>query len=370
MPDSFTKIFRSTLLIVAVTLLQACATLPSSGPTGSAILKDTGGSFNIRPLEKLDDVPATKPEATEMPLLEIASRSRRSDSIGPGDVLEISVYEVGVALFGGAGARVSEQGFDPSARAERFPPVKVSDDGFVVLPYVGRLPVDGKSTLELQDMIRARLQGKSQEPQVLVRLIDNISNSIVIGGEVVKPGRVGLTAGHETLGEILAIAGGYKGDPSDLVVRLHRGETMFEQRLSQAMTGPFYAQIMFAGDHVELLRVPQTFSVLGAAGRIESIPFQKSDVSLAEAIARAGGANENQGDPAAIFIFRSDGLEKPTVFHLNLMRAEGYFIAQRFMMKDKDIVYFGNARANRPGKLVQLISQLFTPVATARAVTR
>jgi polysaccharide export outer membrane protein len=350
--------------------LQGCATLPSSGPTGSAILKDSSGAFDIRSLAKLEDVPIATVEAAPMPSLDLASSFRRADSVGPGDLLEISVYEVGVALFGSGGARVSEQGFDPSARAERFPPVKVGDDGFVILPYVGRLFVDGTTTLQLQETIRKRLRGKSQEPQVLVRLVENISNSIVVGGEVARPGRIGLTAKHESLGEILAIAGGYKGDPSDLVVRLHRGKVVFEQRLSQAMSSPIYAQLMFAGDHVELLRVPQSYSVLGAAGRIESIPFTKADVSLAEAIARAGGASESQGDPAAIFVFRSDGLEKPTVYHINLMHAEGYFIAQRFVMKDKDLIYFGNARSNAPGKLVQLISQLFTPVVTARAVTR
>ncbi|MBS0476435.1 MAG: polysaccharide biosynthesis/export family protein, partial [Proteobacteria bacterium] len=348
MPFSRLTTTRSAILLLALATLQACATLPSSGPTGGAILKDATGVFDIRSLEKLGDVPTVEVAAHDVPQLDLAAPFRRSDAIGPGDLLEISVYEVGVALFGGSGARLTEQGFDPSARAERLPPVRVGDDGFVVLPYVGRLYVDGVSTLQLQDTIRNRLKSKSQEPQVLVRLAENNWNSVVVGGEVARPGRIGLTAKHESLGELLAIAGGYKGEPSDLVVRFNRGKISFEQRLSEAMAGTLYGQIMFAGDYVELLRKPQTFSVLGAAGRIEELPFNKADVSLAEAIARAGGSSENQGDPAAIFVFRSNGMDKPTVFHLNLMRAEGYFIAQRFMMKDKDIVYFGNARANAP----------------------
>ena len=82
----------------------------------------------------------------------------------------------------------------------------------------------------------------------------------------------------------------------------------------------------------------------------------------------AGGTNPNLGDPAAIFLFRyvrdADGQEVPKVYHLNMMQTGSYFLAQKFVMQDKDVLYFGNASANQPSKLVQLISQLFSPVLT------
>jgi polysaccharide export outer membrane protein len=65
-----------------------------------------------------------------------------------------------------------------------------------------------------------------------------------------------------------------------------------------------------------------------------------------------------------------DGGEMPTVYHLNMMRAGAYLLSQRFRMHDQDVLYIGNAKANQPTKFVQLLSQLFVPVATARAVTR
>ena len=34
------------------------------------------------------------------------------------------------------------------------------------------------------------------------------------------------------------------------------------------------------------------------------------------------------------------------------------------MMQDKDVLYFGSAAANQPSKMVQLISQLFSPILT------
>jgi polysaccharide export outer membrane protein len=39
-------------------------------------------------------------------------------------------------------------------------------------------------------------------------------------------------------------------------------------------------------------------------------------------------------------------------------------------MQDRDVLYIGNARANQVSKFINLLSQLFVPVATARAVAQ
>jgi polysaccharide export outer membrane protein len=53
-----------------------------------------------------------------------------------------------------------------------------------------------------------------------------------------------------------------------------------------------------------------------------------------------------------------------------MMRPGAYLLAQKFRMHDRDVLYVGNARANQMSKFVQILSQLFVPVATARAVTQ
>ncbi|MFX8000677.1 hypothetical protein ABTK84_19400, partial [Acinetobacter baumannii] len=82
----------------------------------------------------------------------------------------------------------------------------------------------------------------------------------------------------------------------------------------------------------------------------------------------------NVGDPRALFVFRyepgPDGAERPVVYHLNMMQAGSYFLAQRFQMRDKDVLYIGNARANQPSKLIQIISQLFTPLVTVTSAVQ
>jgi polysaccharide export outer membrane protein len=150
------------------------------------------------------------------------------------------------------------------------------------------------------------------------------------------------------------------------VVRVVRYGRPLEYRLSDVLSGPERDMLVAPGDRIEVVRDPLTFSVMGAAGKIDRISFAGPSEPLSEAMAMAGGANPYLGDAKAIFVFRfqrqEDGSEIPVVYHLNMMRAGAFFISQRFVMRDKDVLYIGNSASNQPSKLIQLISQLFAPV--------
>ncbi len=293
-----------------------------------------------------------------------------TDMVGPGDVLGISIYEAGVTLFGGSSAPSlgGSSGFDPSVKVQSLPPTRVSDEGYITVPYAGRLHVLGKTVDEVRAQIREGLRGFSQNPQVLVTVRDAITNSVIVGGEVSKPGRLVLQTNRETLSDVLALAGGYRGSAKDLTLRITRGGKSVDMRLSDIVDDPKVDVRAYPGDRFLLVQAPFSYSVLGAAGRIEQLPFTRSTTSLAEAIAASGGPNPNLGDAAAVFVFRyeldAEGKRSPVVYHINMMKAGSYFLSQNFTMKDKDVLYFGNAKANQPSKMIQLISQLFTPFIT------
>jgi len=371
----------SLTMLAALSLsLAGCASLPSSGPTGAQIVKAQQDATNPVPfkiVELNDFATLPAPAALAAPgFMTAAIAPRPSDLIGPGDVLNVVIYEAGVTVFSGSNAKLSEVGgYDPSAHAERLPALRVSDDGYINLPYVGRIKAAGLTPEGLQRAIVGGLGGKSQNPQAIVSIDQSITNSVILGGEVAKSGRLMLATGKETLLDVVALAGGYRGEASDLALRLERDGRIWETRLAPLLRSSEANLRILPGDHLELLRQPQSFSVFGAPGRVEQIPFAAPSMSLSEAMARAGGSNPYLGDPAAIFVFRfvqsgEDGKEEPVVYHLNMQKAGSYFVAQRFAMNDKDILYVGNARANQPSKFIQLISQLFTPIATARLVTQ
>jgi len=280
-------------------------------------------------------------------------------------------------LFGTALRTAAASGttvIDTSSSAERLPAVRVDDYGYIKVPFVGRLRAAGHTAAELQSMIQSGLRGMSQDPQVLVTIEQSITNSIILAGEVSKPGRLVLATNRESLVDAIALAGGYRGQAKDAVARVQRDGQSFEIRLSDLLDMPQEDVQVAPGDRITLISRPQSFSVLGAPNKSEEIDFPRGRLTLAEAVALAGGANPNAGDAAAVFVFRyvpqANGTEQPTVYHLNMMRPGAYLLSQRFLMRDRDVLYVGNARANQFTKFINLLSQLFVPVATARAVTQ
>ena len=368
----------SVVLLLAVAL-SGCATLPSSGPTGVEIRHAAAAKPGQYPFTLVEvQTPSAIPPAPVVPSSAlVAMPPRPTDLIGPGDVLNITVYEAGVSLFGTALRTAAAGGttaVDTTSSAERLPAVRVDDYGYIKVPFVGRLRAAGHTAAELQSMIQSGLRGMSQDPQVLVTIEQSITNSIILAGEVSKPGRLVLATNRESLVDAIALAGGYRGQAKDAVARVQRDGQSFEIRLSDLLDMPQQDVQVAPGDRITLISRPQSFSVLGAPNKSEEIDFPRGRLTLAEAVALAGGANPNAGDAAAVFVFRyvpqANGTEQPTVYHLNMMRPGAYLLSQRFLMHDRDVLYVGNARANQFTKFINLLSQLFVPVATARAVTQ
>ena len=358
---------RLKLLLVASCCLGACSTLPTSGPTGPQIVKSAEKSTtDIAVIEVSDaSVLPPAPEHARWALPEITPTP--TDMIGPGDVISIFIYEAGVPLFNGTATELGGT-FDPSVKVQNLPPSRVDDNGHIVVPYAGRLDVAGKTLLEVQNLIRRSLRGLSQNPQILVTLQQVVNNSVIVGGEVGQPGRLVLQTNRERLSDVVALAGGYRGNAKDLLLRVRRGPHVAELRLSEVLQNAEVDGLAYPGDRLTLLQDPLLFSVLGASGRVQQLPFSRGAMSLVEAIAAAGGPSSSQGDPEAIFVFRYEKHEadeiKPVVYHFNMMKTGSYFLAQKFALRDNDVLYFGNAQANQPSKLIQLISQLFSPIIT------
>ena len=358
------------LVIGSALIVTGCSTVPAAGPTGGALRSQNENAeammaIDLVPVKNMADVPAGQSRVAVF--AQDYAPPPPTEMVGPGDELEITVFETGVSLFGGpapvGGGLGGPQGQSALGVA--------GDDGLINFPFIGKLKVAGRTTDEIEALIVQRLRGKSQNPQVLVSISAGLTNSVIIGGDVRSPGRIVLPTNRETVSDVVALAGGSTGDIKDLLVRIQRDGDYGEFRLSDILATPEQDVRVFPSDRILLVRAPQTFSALGAAGRADQFEFPAPSVSLAEAVAMAGGANAAAGDPRAIFVFRlvegSDGEKKPTVFHFNMLEASSYILAQRFEMRDDDVLYIGEAEANRPSRVVQVLSQLFFPLVTLQA---
>lgn len=354
--------------------LAACASLPSSGPTANQVT----GPLSESNIELVDIQPATPSplpyEARPLAPWLLTDAPTRGGGIAPGDVLRITVYEAGYSLFSGTDPEtgIARPG---QASAQGFPPVVVPEGGTIRFPYAGTIRAAGRSAAEVATEIEARLRGKSQAAQVVVAVEPGPRRAVTLSGAVKKPGRVALTEADERLLDAVALADGPEARAADTIVTLTRGTASSSLRLDELTVGSMANVILSPGDRIELVRSPRTMTVMGAAGSVSELPFDDSDFTLSEALARAGGAKDEKADPTGVFVFRLEarpGREGavPVIYRLNLLQPQSYFAAQRFAMREKDVMLVANARANQVGKFVQMLNAVIAPALTVDLLTR
>lgn len=359
-------------LLVSLTLLSlgGCAALPRTGPQGHAIVKGAAsGTYTLVEVDRPDAIPAAPEPASFQPLPRYPALD--ANAIAPGDQLSITIYELGVRIFSAGSSVNSDTGIDPAATRQQFGPLEVSSNGTIRLPYIGVIAVAGRRPEEIEREIERQMAGRSEHPQVIVRQDAAVGSAVIVGGEVSNPGRFRLTPAHERLLDVITLAGGYRGSGmSDLIVRVDRRGQISEAPLEGLDYSNGGGMEMEPGDRVEVLRQPRSYSVMGTSNKINRYDLPTRQISLIEALALAGGPNDNLADPAAVFVFRyvkaPDGKERPIVYHINMMKPVSYFLAQKFIIENKDVIYVGGAKANEPTKLLQTVGQAFTPFYLAK----
>ncbi|MBV8889023.1 MAG: polysaccharide biosynthesis/export family protein [Alphaproteobacteria bacterium] len=366
--------------------LAGCSMLPTSGPTVSDVqhqeVKDNQTRFDLVDID--DKVVAT---LLAEPVESFHARFKKygkppRPKIGIGDTVVVSIWEAaGGGLFGASATDHVSAG----SRSVIIPEQVVGDDGAISVPFAGRVPVANRFPLQVQHEIEQRLAEKAIEPQVIVTVIKSVTNTATVTGEVVSGARVPLTLKGDHLLDLVAAAGGAKAPVYETFVRLSRDGITATIPMETLVADPaenIYAQ---PGDVLTLVRTPQSISVFGATGTNAQVNFLGERMTLVEALAKAGGLQDMRSDPAGVFLFRfeppkvvralgraplatgPDGTS-PVIYRLDLSDAKSYFLAQRFPVEDKDIIYVANAELNELQKFFTLLNTLTGPVITGIVV--
>ena len=298
--------------------------------------------------------------------------------VGPGDIIEISVWETPPAMLFGAGV------FDPmdgtmSSRAVTLPGQMVNFDGMITMPFAGRIPVKGRTTQEIEADIVKRLRGKANQAQVLVRVVQNNTSNVTIVGEVGKSALMPLTPKGERLLDALARVGGVTQPVNLTTIQLSRQNMTATMPLDAVIRDPRQNIPLRPGDVITALFQNQSFSVLGATGKNQEIPFEAQGISLAQALARSGGLNDNRADARGVFIFRfedekaldltepvaktADGTV-PVIYQVDLRDPASFFVTQNFPVQNRDVIYVANSPAAEFEKFLRLIVSVTSPALT------
>lgn len=366
------------VLCIMALILQGCSLMPHSGPSRTTVqnIEKAEEPVGVK-IIMVDNEIAKKLGNQKKPptLAEVFDKTGKvSYSIGPGDSIGVTIWEAAPAIL----FRTST--LDPNLGAqagggEKLPPQMVMEDGSITIPFVGRVKVAGRSLSKIQDEIASRLDGLANNPQVMVSVSNSVNSQVSVIGDVKQSRNIPLTPRGEKLLDALATAGGVSQPLNKVLVQLSRRGVNARMPLDKIIDDPKQNLALMPGDVISAYFQPWTFSVLGAAGRNVEIPFEASGISLAQALARSGGLNDNRADPAGVFIFRFEDPavveEKPAeipvdgkipvVYQVDFRNPASFFATQNFPMQDKDLMYVSNMPAAELTKFLAMVGMVLTP---------
>jgi polysaccharide biosynthesis/export protein len=360
---------RGLLSGLVLVILVGCSAMPVQGPTVREITESSQVGKNFVLVDLSPGVLSQLDHAGQPSLVQSFGNAAPAPivKIESGDIVAVTIWDAGGGLFSPQGAAMV------GTQQTTIPNQIVDPDGRITVPFAGQIQVAGKSTIEAQRAIVRALSRQALQPQALVSMVEDRRNLITIVGDVKTPIRMTLEVNGTHLLDALARAGGTTAPAFDTVVQLTRRGVAKRVRLSWLLANPAENIYLQPDDVVYVVRDPETVAVLGATKENLHVSFQKEQMTLSDIVAQSGGLLDIQAEPTGVFVFRMEpgelvhrlkpgaasnsapGAAVPVIFRANLREPQGYFLAQSFEIKDKDIVYVADAEFVQVNKLLVTI---------------
>lgn len=355
-------------LLASVFIINGCSSFISSSGPGRTKVNNADDSDRIKGIQIVDvdnKVARQLLESRKLSLFSeiFDSRPRSQYFVGPGDVIEVLMWEAPPkALFIG------------EASTATLPPQMVTDKGEINIPFAGQVKVAQMTTFQIEQEIVKRLRGKANQPQVMVRIVSNNTANVTVVGDVAQSRQLPLTYRGERLLDALAAAGGVRQEVNKTTLQLTRGNQVQSLPLDTIIRDPRQNIPLIPGDIITSLYKSFSFTVLGAAGHNNEINFEAQGITLAQALARSGGLNDNRADAEGVYIFRFEnpkvidfkqgGLHLtpegrvPVVYKIDMKDPSTFFVAQSFPIEHGDVLYVANSSQAQLQKFLNLIQSV------------
>jgi polysaccharide export outer membrane protein len=248
----------------------------------------------------------------------------REYKIGPRDLLEIKVVEL----------------------PELNLTVRVSEDGSITLPLLGRVELGELSKDAAEQKIASMLQEKYvKNPQVSVFIKDYQSNRVALIGAVNKPGMYEII-GRMSLLELISKAGGFTENAGNEMFVMREGKSGLRANLTidlndlimngnQSLNIPLQPSDVV---NVPIDRIIQIY-VWGEVKNPGALAVRYSKkITLLQAIAQAGGTTDSAKRSGVVITRKDEKTGKETRMTVNLneiMRGK----KPNIMLMDGDVIF-------------------------------
>jgi polysaccharide export outer membrane protein len=256
---------RVIVLFTSVALVAGCG-LPRSGPNKREILSGSvdkkGDAFVVTVTPEVSRLTAVQPSFGFSDSFRSAGVVA-SDMISSGDEINITVYEnvKDDPLLGNTGQRVSG-----------LSTVQVDGQGYIFIPYAGRIKAAGQTNEGLRQAITRKLEGQTPDPQVSVSRMAGVGSTVSISGQAGANGVYPIDASTRTLATMLAKSGGVTIDPATAIVRVTRGGHTGKIWLKDLYENPSLDIALRPGDKIMIEEDSRKFIALGPRARKARCP--------------------------------------------------------------------------------------------------
>jgi len=237
--------------------------------------------------------------------------------IGPGDLLEVSVYNV----------------------AELTTKARIGNSGDVYLPLIRYVHLAGLTTEEAERLIEKQLAdgGFVKNPHVTVFVEQSASQGASILGEITRPG-IYPVVGEQRLFDLISAAGGLTEKAGRSITLTHRSqpETPITIPVSHNLEDSPGSNVpVFPGDTI-IVRKADVVYVVGDVGRPSGLLMESGRLTVLQAIALAGGTTRTAKLSAARIIRKGpSGISETPVALKKILEAK----APDLPMQADDILF-------------------------------
>jgi len=308
-------------------------TLILPGQNGAAVHAiSTEGSVGGDPTDSVPGVSgnAVVPRKATLPPLTASGDSGFEILIGPGDLIEVSVY--------GAPDYIKD--------------VRVGSTGEITLPLAGTVKVGGLTPAQAEALIAKHLSDGNffNDPRVSVLEKEFVTQGISVLGEVQKPG-VYQMHGPRKLFDALSAAGGTTPRAGNTVSLLHRTDSQKSEIVSLSYDGKSSSQsniYVYPGDTVVVSKAGVVY-VVGDVRLPGGFVMENSHMTILQAYAMAQGANSTAALDRAQLIRKAGPESHPQETLISLKKILSAK-SPDFNLQPDDIVFVPTSGAKAVGR--------------------
>ena len=248
---------------------------------------------------------------------------------------------------------------------------QVHADGTMFYPYVGEVPVAGKTVEEVRRLLTERIAHAIAKPQIDVRVATFRGKKVQVTGEVVAPSTIPVTDVPLRVQDALALAKGFTSEADFSRVTLARGGRTYKLDLQALYERGDTSQnwLLQDGDVVNVPdRSRNKVFVIGEVRAPQSRVMVRGRMTLAEALTDMTGINSGvssvassgtvinwldptAANPAKIYVIRGS-YDAPQIYHLDASSPDAILLAAQFPLRPRDVVFVSTYELSRFNRVI------------------